>query len=62
MEIIDTEQLVTALLDLVVVVMSPEIGIKEIEINPLFVYKEKVCAVDVLMRIATVTSGTVSSK
>jgi succinyl-CoA synthetase beta subunit len=35
--------------------MNPAIGIKEIEINPLFVYKEKVCAVDVLMRIATVT-------
>ena len=54
-EMIDTEKLVTALLDLVVEVMNPAIGIKEIEINPLFVYKEKVCAADVLMRIATVT-------
>jgi acyl-CoA synthetase (NDP forming) len=53
-EMIDTEQLVTALLNLVMGVMNPAIGIKEIEINPLFVYKEKVCAVDVLMRIATV--------
>jgi len=61
-EKIDTEQLVTALLNLVEGVMNPAIGIKEIEINPLFVYKEKVCAVDVLMRIATVTSGAVSSK
>ena len=61
-EMIDTEQLVTALLNLVEGVMNPAIGIKEIEINPLFVYKEKVCAVDVLMRIATVTSGAVSSK
>jgi hypothetical protein len=61
-EMIDTEQLVTALLNLVEGVMNPAIGIKEIEINPLFVYKEKVCAVDVLMRIVTVTSGAVSSK
>jgi len=61
-EMIDTEQLVTALLNLVVGVMNSAIGIKEIEINPLFVYKEKVCAVDVLMRIVTVTSGSVSSK
>jgi succinyl-CoA synthetase beta subunit len=61
-EMIDTEQLVTALLNLVVGVMNPAIGIKEIEINPLFVYKEKVCAVDVLMRIATGTSGAVNNK
>jgi len=61
-EMIDTEQLVTALLNLVEGVMNPAIGIKEIEINPLFVYKEKVCAVDVLMRIATVTSGAVNNK
>ena len=46
-----TEKLVTALLDLVVEVMNPAIGIKEIEINPLFIYKGKVCAVDVLMRV-----------
>ena len=61
-EMIDTEQLVTALLDLVVEVMNPAIGIKEIEINPLFVYKEKVCSVDVLMRIATGTSSAVNNK
>ena len=61
-EMIDTEQLVTALLNLVVGVMNSAIGIKEIEINPLFVYKEKVCAVDVLMRIATGTSGAVNNK
>ena len=54
---IDTEQLVTALLNLVVGVMNPAIGIKEIEINPLFVFKEKVCAVDVLMRVAYGTSS-----
>jgi len=61
-EMIDTEQLVTALLNLVEGAMNPAIGIKEIEINPLFVYKEKVCAVDVLMRIATGTSGAVNNK
>ena len=61
-EMIDTKQLVTALLDLVVEVMNPAIGIKEIEINPLFVYKEKVCSVDVLMRIATETPGVVNNK
>ena len=59
---IDTEQLVTALLNLVVGVMNPAIGSKEIVINPLFVYKEEVCAVDVLMRIATGTSGAVNNK
>ena len=56
-EVIDTEQLVTGILDLVTGVLNPTIGIKEIEINPLFVYKEKVCAVDVFMRVATRTFG-----
>ena len=49
---IETEQLVSVLFDLVEGVRNETIGIKEIEINPLFVYKHKVCAVDVLMRVA----------
>ena len=48
-EKIDMEQLVTSLLDLVEGVRNAAIRIKEIEINPLFVYKRKVCAVDVLI-------------
>ncbi|HIO84038.1 MAG TPA: CoA-binding protein [Deltaproteobacteria bacterium] len=51
-EMIETEQLVSVLFDLVEGVRNETIGIKEIEINPLFVYKHKVCAVDVLMRVA----------
>ena len=51
-EMIETEQLVSVLFDLVEGVLNETIGIKEIEINPLFVYKHKVCAVDVLMRVA----------
>ena len=61
-EMIDTEKLVTALIDLAEGVQNPTFGIKEIEINPLFIYKGKVCAVDVLMRVVNVTSGAVSSK
>jgi succinyl-CoA synthetase beta subunit len=56
-EMIDTEQLVTALLNFVEGVMNPAIGIKEIEINPLFVYKDTVYAVDVLMNVSTGKSG-----
>ena len=51
-EMIETEQLVSVLFDLVEGVRNETIGIKEIEINPLFVYKHKVSAVDVLMRVA----------
>ena len=61
-EIVDTEQLVTVLLDLVEGVKNSAIGITEIEINPLFVYKDIVCAVDVLMRVATGKSGVVKNK
>ena len=61
-EIIDTELLVTTLLDFVEVVLNSTIGITEIEINPLFVYKNTVCAVDVLMSVSTGTSGPVDNK
>ncbi|HIO61498.1 MAG TPA: hypothetical protein EYN39_06820 [Deltaproteobacteria bacterium] len=56
-EKIDMEQLVIALLNLVEGVRNAANRIKEIEINPLFVFKEKVCAVDVLMRVAYGTSS-----
>ena len=52
-EKIDMEQLLTSLLDLVDGVLNEAIHIKEIEINPLFVFKENVCAVDVLMSVAS---------
>ena len=61
-EMIDSEKLVMALIDLAEGVQNPTFGIKEIEINPLFIYKGKVCAVDVLMRVVNATSGAVSSK
>ena len=56
-EIIDRELLVTTLLTLVEGVLNSAIGITEIEINPLFVYKDTVYAVDVLMNVSTGNSG-----
>jgi succinyl-CoA synthetase beta subunit len=54
-EMIDMGHLITVLLDLVEGVRNETIGIVEVEINPLFVFKEKVCAVDVLMRVEAST-------
>ena len=56
-EIIDRELLVMTLLTLVEGVLNSAIGITEIEINPLFVYKDTVYAVDVLMNVSTGNSG-----
>ena len=61
-EMIDTEKLVMALIDLAEGVQNPTFGIKEIEINPLFIYKGKVCAVDVLMRVVNGKSDFFNNK
>ena len=61
-EMIDTEKLVMALIDLADGVQNPTFGIKEIEINPLFIYKGKVCAVDVLMRVVNGKSDFFNNK
>jgi hypothetical protein len=61
-EMIDTEKLVIALIDLAEGVQNPTFGIKEIEINPLFIYKGKVCAVDVLMRVVNGKSDFFNNK
>ena len=45
----DIDMLVTELERLAGFAMAPEHEIEEIEINPLFVYTDKVCVVDVLM-------------